>query len=160
MNVNEKGSIGLIEVIRDLTKKGYECFTPLHDYSAVDLIVMDKNHNVRKLQVKYRQIDAKKNVAEIPFCTVVNGKKLPIDLSAIDGWAVYLPDVESVCYFNKEQVKDLKLFRIRKDSAKNTINVDKNRSPLYSELLDETVLWSVGRPVMQHTANVYNRKVE
>ena len=35
MNVNEKGCIGLIEVIRDLTKKGYECFTPIHDYLSL-----------------------------------------------------------------------------------------------------------------------------
>jgi hypothetical protein len=141
MNVNEKGNIGLIEVIRDLTKKGYECFTPLHDYSAVDLIVMDKNYNVKKLQVKYRQVDSRINSVEIPFSTVVNGKKIPIDLSAIDGWAVYIPDVDSVCYFNKEQIRNVKNFRIRKEVGKNTINVDKSRAPLYSELLDESIIW-------------------
>jgi len=141
MNVNEKGNIGLIEVIRDLTKKGYECFTPLHDYSAVDLIVMDKNYNVKKLQVKYRQVDSRINSVEIPFSTVVNGKKIPIDLSAIDGWAVYIPDVDSICYFNKEQIRNVKTFRIRKEVGKNTINVDKSRAPLYSELLDESIIW-------------------
>ena len=36
MNVNEKkGVTGLIEVIRDLNRKGYECFTPFNDFSAV-----------------------------------------------------------------------------------------------------------------------------
>ena len=52
MNVNEKGAIGLIEVIRDLTKKGFECFTPIHDYSAIDLIALDPNKKPIRLQIK------------------------------------------------------------------------------------------------------------
>jgi hypothetical protein len=146
MNVNEKGNIGLIEVIRDLNKKGYECFLPLHDYSAVDLIVMDKVFQTKRIQVKYREFS--NNIIDIGFNTVVNGKKIPIDLSAIDGWAVYIPEVDVVCYFSKEMIKEgNKGFRIRKIQGARTINIDKLQAPLYNNLVNEEVLWRVGRAV-------------
>ena len=144
MNVNEKGSIGLIEVIRDLTKKGYECFTPLHDYSAVDLLVMDKHFQVKRLQIKYRKFEDD-NVLELPFNTVVNGKRVPIDFSAIDGWAVYIPDVETVCYIPKNIVPEgNKSFRIRKVPGAKTINLDKRAVKLYTEYTKEEVIWTGG----------------
>ena len=37
-----------------LAKKGYECFTPIHDYSKVDLIAMNSSSQTFKIQVKYR----------------------------------------------------------------------------------------------------------
>lgn len=144
MNVNQKGSIGLIEVIRDLTKKGYECFTPLHDYSAVDLVVMNNDFQVKRIQVKYREF--KDNVIEIGFNTVVNGKKIPIDLNAIDGWAIYCPEVDTVCYFSKDMVKKgLKSYRIRKIIGAKTINIDKSPVSIYSDIVDETIIWKGGR---------------
>jgi len=140
MNVNQKGNIGLIEVIRDLTKKGYECFLPMHDYSAVDLIVMDNNFQPKRVQIKYREFTD--DIATVEFCSVVNGKRVPVDLNAIDGWAVYLPEVESVGYISKSMVQDgVKSFRIRKVEAKTTINVDKAPAPLYTTLSNEVVLW-------------------
>lgn len=142
MNVNEKGVIGLIEVIRNLTKKGYECFTPVHDYSPVDLIVMNQNFDTKRFQIKYREF--KEDVIEIGFCSVVNGKKLPIDISAIDGWAVYCADVDTVCFFSKEMIKPgSKGFRIRRQPRKK--NVDAVPIPLYTDLVDETIVWKVGR---------------
>ena len=53
MNVNEKGNIGLIEIIRDLARKNIECFIPIHDYSAIDLIGINKE-KIYRLQAKYR----------------------------------------------------------------------------------------------------------
>jgi hypothetical protein len=140
MNVNQKGSIGLIEVIRDLTKKGYECFTPLHDYSAVDLIIMNKEFQMKRIQIKYREFTS--NTATVEFCSVVNGKRIPIDLSAIDGWAVYLPEVETVCYVSKSMIEEgTKSFRIRKIEGNTTINIDRKPAPLYTNIINEAVFW-------------------
>lgn len=140
MNVNQKGNIGLIEVIRDLTKKGYECFTPLHDYSAVDLIVMNDFFQTKRIQIKYREFI--NDLATIEFCSVVNGKRVACDLSAIDGWAIYLPGVDKVCYFSKEMVPEgTKSFRIRKTQGAATVNIDKKQVSLYTELLSEDVIW-------------------
>lgn len=143
MNVNEKGNIGLIEIIRDLSKKGYECFIPFHDYSAVDLIVMNKNYEVKRLQIKYREFI--EDLVDIPLSSVVNGKKVPVDLSAIDGYAVYIPSVDSVCYISKSMIPtEFKGFRIRKSPRKVKINIDRYQVPVYNTLLSEEVIWRVG----------------
>lgn len=140
MNVNEKGNVGLIEVIRNLSKKGYECFTPFHDYSPVDLLVMNKDYSVKKLQIKYR--DFNKDIIDVPLCSVVNGKRVPIDRSAIDGWAIYIPSVDQVCYVaNRDIPENATSFRIRKDPGKKTINVDKQAARLYSDITSEDVIW-------------------
>ena len=132
MNVNEKGSLGLIEVIRDLTRKGYECFTPLHDYSAVDLIAMDNKFNTYKLQIKYRTLF--RGAIEVHFRSMVNGKSKEIDFDAIDGWAVYCPEVDSVVYVSKHEV-DLEKgsFSFRLTEGKKTVNIDKVKRKIYTE---------------------------
>ena len=133
MNVNQKGSVGLIEVIRDLTKKGFECFTPIHDYSAVDLIAM-KDYKVYRLQVKYRE--EFRNAIEVHFSSMVNGKSIRIDIEMIDGWAVYCPQVESVVYVSKSDVDLTKgsfSFRLQ-EGKKNTTGIKRKLYTEYSEL--------------------------
>ena len=135
MNVNEKGSVGLIEVIRDLTKKGYECFTPLHDYSKIDLIAVDKQFNTIRLQVKYRTTYRDK--IEIGFNSVVNGKKIPSDLSAVDGWAIYCPEVDTVVYVSKKEINvELGGFSFRLTEGKSTVNKDKEKLKIYKDFGD------------------------
>ena len=98
MNVNEKGNIGLIKVMADLYSKGYHCYTPFDDHSPVDLISMDDTGRVRRLQVKYRSLNEKRNHYELSARSVVNGKTIPINRDLIDGWAVYLSNVDTVIY--------------------------------------------------------------
>ena len=131
MNVNEKGSIGLIEVIRDLTKKGYECFVPLHDYSAVDLIAM-KDHKTYRLQVKYRTL--LRGIILIDFFSKVNGKSVAIDMDAIDGWAVYCPEVDKVVYIGKFEIDTTKnSFGFRLTEGSNSVNLNKVKRKVYTE---------------------------
>lgn len=130
LTVNEKGSIGLIEVIRDLTKQGYECFTPIHDYSDVDLIVLDSSFRTYKVQVKYRELY--RNVIEVPFRSVVNGKSVPINFDSIDGWAVYCPGIDKVVYVGKHEVDTSKgSFAFRLTESQN--NNGKEKRKLYTE---------------------------
>lgn len=132
MNVNQKGTVGLIEVIRDLTKKGYECFTPMHDYSPVDLVVLNKSFQPIRLQVKYRETF--RGTIEVHFRSMVNGKSKTIDFNAIDGWAVYCPEVDSVVYVSKSEVDLSKgSFSFRLTEGKNTVNTGKVRKKLYTE---------------------------
>ncbi len=97
LSVNAKGSIGLIKVIDDLYSRGYSCFTPFDDYSPVDLISLASCGKTTKFQVKYRSLNSR-NRYEISARSVVNGKSVPIDRSLIDGWAVYLADLDRVIY--------------------------------------------------------------
>ena len=141
MNVNQKGAVGLIEVIRDLTKKGFECFTPIHDYSSVDLIALTDEKEPIRLQVKYRT--TYRNTIGIGFNSVVNGKKVPIDLSYIDGWAIYCPEIEQVVYVNKKDINlSLGGFSFRLTEGKNTVS-NGVKLPLYTEFksLESWVSW-------------------
>ena len=108
MNVNQKGVKGLIKVIDDLQDRGYYTFTAFDDHSPVDLIALSSDGVSKRLQVKYRQKDSRKlsERYEISAVSVVNGKKIPIDRSMIDGWAIYLSDSNKVVYIKKELLND------------------------------------------------------
>ena len=108
MNVNQKGVKGLIKVIDDLQDRGYYTFTAFDDHSPVDLIALSSEGVSKRLQVKYRQKDPRKlsERYEISAVSVVNGKKIPIDRSMIDGWAIYLSDSNKVVYIKKELLND------------------------------------------------------
>ena len=108
MNVNQKGVKGLIKVIDDLQDRGYYTFTAFDDHSPVDLIALSSDGVAKRLQVKYRQKDPRKlsERYEISAVSVVNGKKIPIDRSMIDGWAIYLSDSNKVVYIKKELLND------------------------------------------------------
>jgi len=116
MNVNEKGNIGLIKVIADLYSKGYHCFTPFDDHSPVDLISLDKTGQIRRLQVKYRSLDIKRNYYELSARSVVNGKSIPIDRALIDGWAVYLANQDKVVYFSIDDMAGKGCHHIKPDA--------------------------------------------
>ena len=108
MNVNQKGVKGLIKVIDDLQDKSYYTFTAFDDHSPIDLIAVDKFGQSYRLQVKYREKDPRK-ISEkysINAFSVVSGKKIPIDRNMIDGWAVYLANINRVVYINKTLLED------------------------------------------------------
>lgn len=141
MNVNQKGAVGLIEVIRDLTNKGFECFTPMHDYSAIDLIAINDEFKAIRLQVKYRE--PSRGAIEVAFRSMVNGKSVPINLDAIDGWAIYCPDVKSVVYINKSDVDLTKNgFSFRLEPGKPCANLNSKRK-LFNEF-EDIVTWMRG----------------
>lgn len=119
MNVNEKGVKGLIKVIDDLQENGYYVFNAFDDHSPVDLVAMDKQGQIYRLQVKYRQKDSRKKSIryEISASSSVNGKKIPINRNLIDGWAVYLADDKKIVYISKELLKDQNMLVI--DPNKN-----------------------------------------
>jgi hypothetical protein len=118
MNVNEKGNIGLIKVMADLYDKGYHCFTPFDDHCPVDLIALDKNGQSKRLQVKYRSLGTR-NFYELSARSVVNGKTVPIDRNLIDGWAVYLSDVDKVVYISLSVMEGKGCHHIKPDDVKN-----------------------------------------
>ena len=107
MNVNQKGTIGLIKVIDDLYHQGLQCYLPFDDYSPVDLIAIDKNGFTYRIQVKYKSSDT-----TLATRSIVNGQPIQIDRSLLDGWAVYLAEHDKVIYIPIEFMKDRKTHRV------------------------------------------------
>ena len=103
MNFYQKSAAALIETIKDLTIEGYDCYTAMTEYSAVDLIATKENQTVR-LQVKYRE--AYNDIVSISLQCVVRAALYgpTPKFEAIDGWAIYCPDIGNVVYINKNEI--------------------------------------------------------
>lgn len=111
MNTNEKGMCGLIKVISDLQSRGYYVFNAFDDHSPVDVIAMNKSGQTFRIQIKYRKAKTKKNGSnayKLGAWSVVNSKKIEIDRSLIDGWAVYMADDDKVTYISIDHMGDKK----------------------------------------------------
>ena len=68
---------------------------------------------------------------------MVNGSSKEIDFNAIDGWAVYCPEVDSVVYVGKHEV-DMKKgsFAFRLTEGANRVNANKVKRRLYTDYGD------------------------
>lgn len=93
-NVNRKGVKGLIKIIDWLQDNGYYCFPAFDDHSPVDLIAMSDTGKTYRLQVKYKE-----DSYDLRTSSVVNGKRVEIDRTLIDAWAIYLPKEENKVIF-------------------------------------------------------------
>lgn len=137
MNVNQKGDIGLVKVIADLTGKGYVCFLPISGSCAVDLVVANAAMELRRLQIKYRNLE--NGTLVIGMNTVINGVKVPIDSDKIDGWAIYCPETDEVYYVAKSDVIcSRSRFTLRVRDAKQ---VQPNAAPSCKGFRNEQRLW-------------------
>jgi hypothetical protein len=116
MNTNKKGDIGLLKTMLELTEKNYFCFTPISDTTCVDLVVANENMELRKIQTKYCSLTDGR--MEICTSTVVNGKKVPVDLTKIDIWAVYCPDNNKIYYIKSKDLVGRKTMKIRVEEPK------------------------------------------
>lgn len=137
MNVNQKGDIGVVKVIADLTAKGYVCFLPMSGSCAVDLVVANPTMELRRLQVKYRNLE--NGTIVVGLNTVINGIKVPIDSDKIDGWAIYCPETDEVYYVAKSDIIcSRSRFTLRVREAKQN---QPKAAPHCQEFRNEQRLW-------------------
>jgi hypothetical protein len=101
-STSKKGVKGLVNVMADLTNKEYFPFLPISDINIIDLVVANQELDLKKMQIKYRSIN--KGKIEIPTESVVNGKKVKLDVSKVDLWAVYCPDNKQVYYISSKEL--------------------------------------------------------
>lgn len=135
--VNDKGSIGVAKVLSDLLSKDYFVFMPFDGASPVDLVVADKRMNLRRLQIKYRVLNRYGSIG-ILLSSVVNGKTVPIDVTKIDGWAIYCPQTDLVYYVSLSQITlPASYFSLRSTGK----ILPRGRDA--SEFMDASVFWKV-----------------
>lgn len=137
MNTNEKGHVGLMRVLNQFASEKYECFLPIHDYSAVDLIVINSDGLPKRLQIKYlTPVDGK---ISIPLCSVCNRKKIPINKNMIDGWGIYIAKID-ICIFVPITVRGIEnsnMISIRTKPTKER----KTRAQFYIDFMNINVFW-------------------
>lgn len=134
LTVNQKGVIGLVKVVADLVSNQYEVFTPTSDASPVDLVVADSSMNLRRIQVKYREPTEDAKVLVVSLDSVVNGRRVPVNLSLIDVWAIYCPQTEQVYYIKRSEL-DGRYIRLCLHDYKG------RRKQLAQEFVDPSRLW-------------------
>lgn len=103
-HTKDKGDLGLVMIIADLTKKNYHCFLPIAEHLSTDLIALtDDCKRMIRFQVKYISADERNRVniqlKNVRYDTV-KGKfaAFRTDLSTFDYYAVYCPTT-GLCYY-------------------------------------------------------------
>lgn len=119
MNTNKKGDIGLVKTMADLVVKDYFVFTPISDTTCVDLVVANNSMFLKKVQIKYCALVNGRMC--ISTSTVVNGKKVPVDLTKVDIWAVYCPDNDKIYYVPTKKLVGKKTMNLRVTELKQKI---------------------------------------
>lgn len=91
MNTNIKGDIALAETILNLTKLGYDVYTPISDHPKADLIAT-KNSTVYKIQCKYLSKNIIRNYSKC------NKKTIYYTKEDFDIYAIYISSIDKVIY--------------------------------------------------------------
>jgi len=119
-NPNKKGTLGEIAVSKDLIQQGYDLFFEFGNHSKVDLVAIDENYNVYKIQIKaVNSVDDAVSVYSIKTC--LNPKYNSIyTIRQIDVFAVYVIDQDIVFYVSaKEILGNGKCSKFRLSASKN-----------------------------------------
>lgn len=102
-NPNKIGIIGQVKTMLDLYENNFSCFLPHDDFSPIDLIAVNKSGKTYRIQVKSRSPLKKTRSYQLQASSVINGKRIPIDKSMIDLWAIYLNDIDRMVYVDVER---------------------------------------------------------
>jgi len=111
MNTNKKGDVGLVKSMMELTTNNYFVFTPISDTTCVDLVIGNSEMELKRAQIKYCSLVNGR--VEIFMSTVINGKRVAIDLSKLDMWIIYCPDNDKLYYIPISDLVGKKSMKLR-----------------------------------------------
>jgi hypothetical protein len=119
-NPNQKGTLGEISVCKELIQSGFSGFTEVGGHSKVDLIVLDKDFIVFKVQVK--AVKSKEEVVTVySIKTCLNPKYNSVyTVDQIDIFAIYVIDRDLVFYVRAEEIlNNSKVSKFRLSPSRN-----------------------------------------
>ncbi len=122
MHTKDKGDIAEAFVIADLARKGNRVAIPIGENVPFDLIAICPSHALLRLQVKYRSI-AENGAVSVKLASIWRNssvtRSVKYDLSAIDYFAIYCPEIERVAYVPASTLRHNKVFALRVSPSKN-----------------------------------------
>ena len=109
-HTKDKGDLGLIKVMCDLSEQGFKILTPFSEHLPFDLVAFSPvSGKLYKVQVKYRKLS--KGVVTVPLRTsFLSGEGSVVKRYKdcdFDVIAVYCPDIKSCAYLTNEDTKHL-----------------------------------------------------
>ncbi len=119
-NPNIKGTLGEAAVCKDLLQLGYSVFVEFGNHSKVDVVVLDEDFKVYKIQIK--AIQSKNDIVQVySLKSCLNPKyNSTYTTQQVDIFAVYVIDDDFVFYVAaKELLKNGKSSKFRLSESKN-----------------------------------------
>lgn len=109
-HTKDKGDLGLIKVMCDLSEQGFKILTPFSEHLPFDLVAFSPvSGKLYKVQVKYKKLS--KGVVTVPLRTSFLSSEGSVAKRYKDGdfdvIAVYCPDIQSCAYLTNEDTKYL-----------------------------------------------------
>jgi hypothetical protein len=135
---SDKGDIAVAMTIADLTSKGIKISLPISAHLPFDIIAIDENYKLSRVQVKYCDGDDKiiLSTRTISISSIESVKQ--VNFEYIDAYAAYSPVTNKVYYVDKDFLKHKKnslTLRIKK--------TDNNDSRIHyaDDFLNVNTLW-------------------
>ncbi|UTR11293.1 group I intron-associated PD-(D/E)XK endonuclease [Evansella sp. LMS18] len=122
-----KGDLGVLKAQVDLYQKGYMILTPQTEHAPFDIVTY-KDFSFKRVQVKYREVNARGNI-EIRFrSSYINSSgniNKPVNKDHVDVYCVYCPQTDECYYFNPKKYNNSLTLRINlpKNSQKENIHM-------------------------------------
>ena len=109
-HTKDKGDLGLVKVISDLTEQGFKILTPFSEHLPFDLVAFSpKSNKLYKVQVKFKKMT--KGVVTVPLRTSFLSQEGSVSkrykLDDFDVLAVYCPDIKSCAYLTSNETGHL-----------------------------------------------------
>lgn len=124
-HTKSKGDLGVLKAQVDLYEKGYMILLPQTEHAPFDLVVY-KNQNFKRVQVKYRNLN-KKGILEVRFSSsysTSNGVMTKnVDKDEIDVYCVYCPQTDECYYFDPKSFHNSISLRVKIPKNNQMINV-------------------------------------
>ena len=105
-HTKDKGDLAVAKVIADAAKTGIKSCVPITEHLPFDLILVDAECQLRRVQVRYAK--ARKNRMRMRLRSSYSWKggcrvRL-LDRTKIDGFPVYCPDTDRIYYLRTDEI--------------------------------------------------------
>ena len=109
-HTKDKGDLGLVKVMCDLSEQAFKILTPFSEHLPFDLVAFSpKSSILYKVQVKYKRLS--KGVVNVPLRTSFLSSEGTITKrykhGDFDVIAVYCPDIQSCAYLTSKETEHL-----------------------------------------------------
>jgi len=121
-HTKDKGDLGVVMVICDMVRNDIDVYIPLSEHQPSDLIAVNREGRMVKVQVKYRSLESTGGF-DIDLRGSYSDSKgnhhKPTDRTQFDCYAVYCPDNGKVYYIRNEEISNKTALKLRVVPARN-----------------------------------------
>lgn len=137
MKTKNKGSIGELKVMVDLSERGFGVAQPHGDNLPFDIIAISDTFNMYKIQVKFISKRNGTVTLKNQSNTETKTKRYSKQYNAkeVDYFAIYCPETDKVYYIPQERIGDSYSFLLRIDKTNNNQNKKINWATDYENIM-------------------------